>query len=81
MMLMAAIRFISAFDYFPAIMVISTLTLFMEDTLGGIFTRKLTPTRNQIKDFGWLFFLVHPQFLCSLGFRLEEFGSSGSAGS
>jgi hypothetical protein len=38
MMLMAAIRFISALDYFPAIMAISALSLFMKDKLrGGIF--------------------------------------------
>jgi hypothetical protein len=37
MMLMAAIRFISALDYFPAIMAISAFPLSMEDKCGDIF--------------------------------------------
>jgi hypothetical protein len=52
----------------------------MEDaSRGKIFTRKLASTRNQIKDFGWLFFLLTPPDFSGI-FFLEILGDRSTVG-
>jgi hypothetical protein len=79
-MQMVTICFIPAFDYFPAIMAISTLALFMGGQLRGeFFTRKLAPTGSQIKDFGRLFFQLTPSCFSGI-FFLEILGDRSTVG-
>jgi hypothetical protein len=71
MMVMAAIRFISALQDSPAIT--------KRNFRGEFFTRKLAPTIHQIKDFGRLFFLLTPPHFSGI-FLLEILGDRSTVG-
>ena len=59
----------------------STFKLFMESRLRGeFFIRKLAPTGNQIKDYGWLFFLLTPSYFSAIFLMTMRLGDRSTVG-